>query len=78
MGQAVTLEEVAKVHRDTANKIPATIEQTLVKHLDLYGRRLSALQQDVLNTSSRHAQIMQDVVRFPYSAIQMHPPKKLR
>ena len=70
----VTSEEIAIVHRDTADQIPKTIEQTLIKHLNLYGRRLNQLHQDVLNTSSQHAAIMQEVVRYPIIATRMHWP----
>lgn len=84
MRQNVTLEEIATAHRNTAVQLP----RTLVNQFELHGRRLSALQQDVLDTSSRHAQMMQgvldtssrsaqmiqDVVSFLYNAHDMHYP----
>ncbi len=72
--QNVALENMMTDTRDKIDQIPGTVEQVLVRHLDQYGRRLSILQQNILNASSRQVQTMQQVVRFLSTANEMCSP----
>ena len=62
--QHVTLKNFTTTNRDMIERIPETVEQVLIKNLDSYGRCQYMLHQDVLDTSSQHTRMMQQVVRF--------------
>ena len=73
--QNFALRNLTIVNRDRIDQVPDTVEQALIKHLDLQGRRFSMLQQDVLNASSQQAQTMQQLVTFPSTANQSRSPE---
>ncbi len=70
MKQNTMLENIATSSKEEIGRIPETVEQVLVKQLELLGRRWSTLQQDMLNASSKQIlQQLQQVVGFPWSTI---------
>lgn len=71
MQSNVALKDLTTAYEAGNHQMPETVERVVVNHFDEQGHRIRMLHQDVLSTSSQHAQALMQQTQMMKQAVRL-------